>query len=388
MVSVNKEEKIQITMWSDEKIKAFRKAILEWYDENRRDLPWRQNTEAYDVWVSEIMLQQTRVDTVIPYFQRFMDAFPTIKDLATADTEYLLKMWEGLGYYSRARNMQVAAQQIMEEYKGEFPSNIQSILTLKGIGPYTGGAIASIAFGLPEPAIDGNLMRVTSRLFEIDADIAKASNRKIFDAILRELIDPERPGDFNQALMDIGATLSMPTQYIEEGNPLVPFDQSYQKGTWMNYPVKTKKKKAKPVNYDAIAIRNKKGEWLVEQRPAKGLLAGMWHFPLFEREAMSKKDWKEFEEGKELYLIEQAKEKYGLNRSDSLEKVAEVKHVFTHLIWTIQLYVVEAHDIDPPENCLWVSDQETSDLVFPVPQQKMWDAIPSKMLNKINNELD
>ena len=176
-------EQYGIKMWSEEKIASFQEKLLAWYDKEKRDLPWRHSNNPYHIWVSEIMLQQTRVDTVIPYYYRFLETFPTIESLANAQEEELLKVWEGLGYYSRVRNMQKAAQQIMEEYNGEFPDTMEEIQTLKGIGPYTAGAIASIAFNLPEPAVDGNLMRVISRLFEIGLDIGNPSNRKVFQAV-------------------------------------------------------------------------------------------------------------------------------------------------------------------------------------------------------------
>lgn len=166
--------------WSPEKVSLFQEDFLAWYEREKRNLPWRANTDAYRIWISEIMLQQTRVDTVIDYFYRFMEWFPTIQDLAEAPDDKLLKAWEGLGYYSRARNLKVAAQQIVSEFGGKMPDTIEDIRSLKGIGPYTAGAIGSITFNLPEPAIDGNVMRVVSRLFEIDADIAKASSRKVF----------------------------------------------------------------------------------------------------------------------------------------------------------------------------------------------------------------
>ena len=179
---------IGVKMWAEEKIERFRKALLDWYDKEKRDLPWRRTSDPYAIWVSEIMLQQTRVDTVIPYYERFLATFPTVKDLAEAPEDVLLKCWEGLGYYSRVRNMQKAAVQVMEEFGGVFPNTYEGILSLKGIGPYTAGAIASIAFGLPEPAVDGNLMRVISRLFEVNLDIGNPSNRWAFQEIAEILI--------------------------------------------------------------------------------------------------------------------------------------------------------------------------------------------------------
>ncbi|MER2181167.1 MAG: A/G-specific adenine glycosylase, partial [Desemzia incerta] len=208
-----------VQIWPQEKIERFRTTLLSWYDIEKRDLPWRKNNDPYRIWVSEIMLQQTRVDTVIPYYLNFMRTFPSIEALAQAEEDTLLKAWEGLGYYSRVRNLQKAAIQIMEEYNGEMPRDPKEIIKLKGIGPYTTGAIASMAFGLPEPAVDGNIMRILSRLFEIDADIAAPANRKLFEEILREIIDPYRPGDFNQALMDLGATICTPKNYHPEKSP-------------------------------------------------------------------------------------------------------------------------------------------------------------------------
>ena len=181
-------EKYGVTMWEEDKILSFRQKLLDWYDENKRDLPWRRSKNPYHIWVSEIMLQQTRVDTVIPYYERFLDWFPTVESLANAPEERLLKAWEGLGYYSRVRNMQTAAQQIMSEFEGKFPSTYEGISSLKGIGPYTAGAIASIAFNLPQPAVDGNVMRVLARLFEVNYDIGNPSNRKIFQAMMEILI--------------------------------------------------------------------------------------------------------------------------------------------------------------------------------------------------------
>lgn len=236
-------------MWSEEKIQRFRDTLLQWYDENKRDLPWRQTSDPYSIWVSEIMLQQTQVDTVIPYYERFLKTLPTVESLAYAPEEILLKLWEGLGYYSRVRNMKVAANQIMEEFNGVFPTDHKDVLTLKGIGPYTAGAVTSIAFNQPQPAVDGNVMRVLSRLFEIDLDISKASTRKVFEEMIRQLIDPERPGDFNQALMDLGATVCTPKNYSPENSPVKEFNASYINETWENYPVKKKKAKAKEQTY-------------------------------------------------------------------------------------------------------------------------------------------
>ena len=184
--------------------------LLKWFDQNARILPWRDQPTPYRVWVSEIMLQQTRVEAVKPFYQRFMEALPDIQALADCEEEELLKLWEGLGYYNRVRNMQIAAQAVMENYHGELPADYEALTKLKGIGHYTAGAIASIAFGIPVPAVDGNVLRVISRVTEDDADIMKASVRTAMEKDLLEIMPENRAGAFNQALMELGATVCLP----------------------------------------------------------------------------------------------------------------------------------------------------------------------------------
>lgn len=381
-----------IPMWPQEKIERFRETLLSWYDLEKRDLPWRKNNDPYRIWVSEIMLQQTRVDTVIPYYLNFMKTFPTIEALAHADEDTLLKAWEGLGYYSRVRNLQTAAQQIMETYDGEMPRDPKEITKLKGIGPYTTGAIASMAFGLPEPAVDGNVMRVLSRLFEIDADIAKPGNRKIFEAIMRELIDPYKPGDFNQAFMDLGSSICTPKNYHPELSPIKEFNQSYQNGTWDKYPVKSKKKKAKPVYYVGTIIKNAKGAFLLEKRPVNGLLANMWTFPLIEEELVIPETG--IEKGTLIQLEDEdltekvikkitteLERNYGIKPTLMEASFDEVQHIFSHLKWFIAVYygqLIVKDSMTIPENCYWVQPADFDQYVFPGPQTKMWQSYLSK----------
>ena len=184
--------------------------LLAWYEKNRRKLPWRENVSAYRVWVSEIMLQQTRVEAVKPYFARFIDALPDVSDLADCEEEKLLKLWEGLGYYNRVRNMQKAAKTVMEEYGGQLPDDYEKLLSLKGIGSYTAGAIASIAYGIPVPAVDGNVLRIITRLTQDESDIMKQSVKKRVEQALLEVMPQKRAGVFNQALMELGATVCVP----------------------------------------------------------------------------------------------------------------------------------------------------------------------------------
>ena len=377
-------EKYGVTMWEEDKIFSFRQKLLAWYDENKRDLPWRRSKNPYHIWVSEIMLQQTRVDTVIPYYERFLDWFPTVESLADAPEERLLKAWEGLGYYSRVRNMQTAAQQIMNEFEGKFPSTYEGISSLKGIGPYTAGAISSIAFNLPQPAVDGNVMRVLARLFEVNHDIGNPSNRKIFQAMMEVLIDPDRPGDFNQALMDLGSDIEAPVNPRPEESPVKEFSAAYQHGTMDRYPIKAPKKKPIPIYLKALVVQNSQGQFLLEKNESENLLAGFWHFPLIEVDGFS-------DQTQDLDLFSQVAEpiqELGPSPQESFEqdydlevdwqdlRFEEVKHIFSHRKWHIQIIagrVTETQEYADRE-VLWLSPEEFSNYPLAKPQQKIWQA--------------
>ncbi|WP_428279010.1 A/G-specific adenine glycosylase [Lactococcus cremoris] len=318
--------------WSKNKIKEFQKDLLSWYDANKKPLPWRQTTEPYKIWISEIMSQQTQVETVIPYFERFMKKYPTVESLAQADDTELLKLWEGLGYYSRARNLKIAAQEVVNEYNGKFPDNLKEILSLRGIGPYTAAAIASISFDLAEPAIDGNLMRVTSRIFELECDISKSSSRKIFDEHLRTLVSKKRPGDFNQGLMDLGSLVCSPKKPKCETCPLNKYCAAVADGKQLNYPVKTKNLKQKELYYTAFALENSLGEYYLEKRPSKGLLADMWTFPLTELSSV------DFEK-----IITDGAISKNITMPELPESISKMEyfgnftHIFSHQKWHIVL---------------------------------------------------
>lgn len=377
-------EKYGVTMWEEDKILSFRQKLLTWYDANKRDLPWRRSKNPYHIWVSEIMLQQTRVDTVIPYYERFLDWFPTVESLANAPEERLLKAWEGLGYYSRVRNMQTAAQQIMSEFEGEFPSTYEGISSLKGIGPYTAGAISSIAFNLPQPAVDGNVMRVLARLFEVNHDIGNPSNRKIFQAMMEVMIDPDRPGDFNQALMDLGSDIEAPVNPRPEESPVKEFSAAYQHGTMDRYPIKAPKKKPIPIYLKALVVQNNQGQFLLEKNESENLLAGFWHFPLIEVDDFS-------DQTQDLDLFSQVAEpilELGPSPQESFEqdydlevdwqdlRFEEVKHIFSHRKWHIQIIagrVAETQEYADRE-VLWLSPEEFSNYPLAKPQQKIWQA--------------
>ena len=366
-------------MWEEEKIASFREKLLAWYDANKRDLPWRRTQDPYKIWISEIMLQQTRVDTVIPYYERCLDWFPTIEDLANAQEEKLLKAWEGLGYYSRVRNMQKAAQQMMENHGGVFPSSYEEISKLKGIGPYTAGAIASIAFGLPEPAVDGNVMRVLARLFEVDYDIGVPTNRKIFQAMMEILIDPAQPGDFNQALMDLGSDIESPVNPRPEESPVKEFSAAYQHGTMDRYPIKAPKKKPVPVYLTAFIIKDSQGRYLLEKNEREGLLSGFWHFPLIEVDSLSENlgqlsllDGKgEAESNPEIISFEQD---YDLAIDWQDRSYPIVQHIFSHRKWQVQIrFGLVKEGVQPAsESTVWLTPEEFSDYPFAKPQQKIW----------------
>ena len=370
-----------ITMWEEEKIASFREKLLAWYDANKRDLPWRRTQDPYKIWISEIMLQQTRVDTVIPYYERFLDWFPTVADLAQAPEEKLLKAWEGLGYYSRVRNMQKAAQQIMEDHGGVFPSSYEKISKLKGIGPYTAGAIASIAFGLPEPAVDGNVMRVLARLFEVDYDIGVPTNRKIFQAMMEFLIDPDRPGDFNQALMDLGSDIESPINPRPEESPVKEFSAAYQHGTMDRYPIKAPKKKPVPVYLTAFIIKDSQGRYLLEKNEREGLLSGFWHFPLIEVDSLSENLGQlslldgqgHTVDNPEILSFEQD---YDLVIDWQDRSYPIVQHVFSHRKWQVQLRygLVKEGEQSTSESTVWLLPEEFSAYPFAKPQQKIWEA--------------
>lgn len=394
------KERYQIEMWSEEKIIAFRKAVLDWFDTHGRDhLPWRESQDPYRIWISEIMLQQTRVITVIPYFNRFMKLFPTIPDLAVAPEEALLKAWEGLGYYSRVRNIQTAAKQILADHDGVFPNKPEEIIKLKGIGPYTAGAISSMAFNIPEPAVDGNVMRVFSRLFEIDEDIAKPATRKLFELLVRIIVDPTRPGDFNQAIMDLGTDICGPVHPRPEESPIKEFNASYLNGTMNQYPFKSKAKKPVPVEVQGLVIQ--KGEFfLLEKRPSEGLLANFWTFPMVERDLtgvesaeqlrfLVAEDDAQMDEGEKRPLLkdvlsEVVEENYPISPSFIAPNIGTVSHVFSHRKWNISSHHVslqkDTEKLGLPEHLRWVNQKDFPTYAFAVPQQKMWQAFKKTKL--------
>ncbi|MEH7417410.1 A/G-specific adenine glycosylase [Neobacillus drentensis] len=345
-------------------INAFQDDLISWFKREQRDLPWRKDQDPYKVWVSEIMLQQTRVDTVIPYFNRFIEWFPTIDVLAEADEDKVLKAWEGLGYYSRVRNLQSAVKEVKEKYNGEVPNSPKEISELKGVGPYTAGAILSIAYGIPEPAVDGNVMRVLSRILSIWDDIAKPSSRKIFEQAVRNLISHEDPSAFNQALMELGALICTPTSPSCLLCPVREHCQAFFEGVQEELPVKTKKTKTRNVNLAAAVLSNSEGKILIHKRPASGLLANLWEFPNVELHHNLQN-----ERDQVVNLFKQE-----LQLDTNLGKIiGQIDHVFSHLVWNIKVYTGTLFaDFQEREDWKLVSFDEMEEYAFPVSYQKIY----------------
>ncbi|MFS0562318.1 A/G-specific adenine glycosylase [Terribacillus sp. 179-K 1B1 HS] len=343
-------------------IDLFQNDLINWFQQEKRSLPWRENRDPYRIWVSEIMLQQTKVDTVIPYFHRFMERFPTIKALAEADEQDVLKAWEGLGYYSRARNLQTAVREVDQTYGGKVPDNVDELGKLKGIGPYTKGAILSIAYGIPQPAVDGNVMRVLSRILLITEDIAKPKARKIFEAAVEELISREDPSSFNQGLMELGALVCTPKKPACMLCPVQEHCAAFQQGLQEELPIKSKGKKQKTMPYLSVIVENAQGEVLIEKRPEEGLLANLWQFPMADATEVSVEQlayWFKLEYGIQIELG---------------ETLQPVRHVFSHIIW--EIIVLHAKTADAAtEQGRFVSLSDINDYPLPVPHQKILQQI-------------
>jgi A/G-specific adenine glycosylase len=305
--------------------KTFQNDLLNWYDKHQRILPWRDNPVPYYVWISEIMLQQTKVETVIPYFNRFIEALPSIQELANIEEDKLLKLWEGLGYYNRARNLQKAAKIVVNQFHGVLPSTYEELIGLPGIGEYTAGAILSIAFNKTYTAVDGNVLRVFARILEIFEDIKDKQVKKEIKEHVASIIPTTRNGDFNQALMEIGAKICLPNGApLCEICPLQSHCKSYQNKTTHLIPKKRKKKQV-PTVQKTVLIIEQSDMFMIEQRPAKGLLASMYQFPLLQGHLS----------------IDQVKEMY---QTSEVKPILSNKHVFTHKIWEMKGYHIKLHN--------------------------------------------
>lgn len=309
--------------------------LLRWYDGHARVLPWREEPTPYRVWISEIMLQQTRVEAVKPYFERFISALPTIWDLAKVEEDKLLKLWEGLGYYNRARNLQSAAKIIVEQYDGEIPDKIPLLLQLPGIGSYTAGAIASIAYQKPYPAVDGNVLRVIARVMADDRDILNQSVKRYYEESLLSIIPLDRPGAFNQALMELGAMICIPNGMAKcEECPWCGFCEARKQDRIMELPNKAKKK-PRIIEEKTILLIQDEEKVAIRKRPQKGLLAGLYEFPSMEG-IQSRQ-----------YVIAYL-ETIGFHPIH-IKKLEKSKHIFSHKEWHMIGYAIRVDELDRPD---------------------------------------
>ncbi len=324
-----------------EKLNAMPEALLSWYAEHHRQLPWRQDREPYHVWVSEIMLQQTRVEAVREKYIAFLWQLPDIRSLADCPEDVLLKLWEGLGYYSRARNLQRGAKVICEQHGGVFPQEYEAVRALPGIGDYTAGAICSICYGLPTPAVDGNVIRVMARYLHLEQDLTKPPEKKALTELLAGVYPAGHCGDFTQALMELGATVCVPNGGPDcEACPLREGCLS-REGDWKKLPVRPEKKPRKQQNRTVLLLECD-GRLAVEKRPAKGLLAGLWQLPNVEGELNEQAAW-------------QLAEDWGCGPRQLVARLQR-QHIFTHIQWDMVGYRIRSSDM--PARFHWADREE------------------------------
>lgn len=317
--------------------------LLHWFWANHRVLPFRSDPTPYHVWVSEIMLQQTRVAAAVPYYERFVQELPDIPALAACEEERLLKLWEGLGYYSRVRNLQKAARIVCEQYGGQLPGDLAALKKLPGIGDYTAGAIASIGFGIPAPAVDGNVLRVFARLYNDEGDIMQPAVKAATTQKVMAQQPIEAPGDFNQALMELGALVCTPGQPDCAACPLQALCLGRQSGNPARLPQKAPKKARKKCELTLCLAQDAAGRWLLQKRGEQGVLAGLWQPPVLAEEALDEK--------KALAAAQKLLPAAVLLK----EKPLKAKHIFTHLEWHMTVYVMAVPCTPPPEGCVWAS---------------------------------
>ncbi|TWH48032.1 A/G-specific adenine glycosylase [Sporomusa sp. KB1] len=335
--------------------------LLEWYYQNARELPWRADKDAYKIWVSEIMLQQTRVEAVKNYYKRWIERFPTPAVLAEASEQEVLNYWQGLGYYSRARNLLAGVREVCAAYGGRVPDDQAAIQSLPGVGEYTAGAIASIAYNRPAPAIDGNVLRIFSRLFCLAGDITKQATKREVERLVLTHMPTQHPGDFNQALMDLGALVCIPRRPRCEICPLTNLCEAYMREVQDTLPVRPAKKVPELIRL-AAGLIVKEGSYLVQQRPATGMLARMWEFPTVELA-----DGEDAVERLQAGLLQEFRQDVRVGKS-----VFHYIHTFSHRKWDISFYQCEwlAGDKLPTTAC-WLSSSEVTSVPWAGPHHKV-----------------
>ena len=336
----------------------FKSNLINWFEINQRQMPWRETSNPYFIWVSEVMLQQTQVNTVRSYYLNFIERFPTIEDLANADEDEVLKYWEGLGYYSRARNFHTAAKEVVKNHQGIIPIKPDVFKTLKGVGPYTQAAVMSIAFNHPLPTVDGNVFRVWSRLNNDTSDIALQTTRGKFEAELRPYVETDA-GTFNQAMMELGALICTPKNPLCMFCPVQTHCESFEQGSVLDLPIKTKKVKKVTANYRVFLIKNDRQEYVIEQR-TENLLSNMWQFPMHPTETS----------------IQTLKELYGDTFEVNDMKLGTIKHQFTHKTWVLDVYRARV-DLKnftlPNQYSAWLSPNNRDQFTLPVAMTKIYE---------------
>lgn len=317
--------------------------LLRWFHANHRVLPFRSDPTPYHVWVSEIMLQQTRVAAAVPYYERFICELPDIPALAACEEERLHKLWEGLGYYSRVRNLQKAARLVCEAYGGQLPGDLEALKKLPGIGDYTAGAIASIGFGIPAPAVDGNVLRVFARLYNDEGDIMQPAVKAATTQKVMAQQPADQPGDFNQALMELGALVCTPGQPDCAACPLQALCLGHRSGDPSRLPRKAPKKARRQCRLTLALLQDDAGRWLLQKRPEQGVLAGLWQPPVLAESALTAAE-----------ALEKAQQ-LALGCTLRAEKPISAKHIFTHLEWHMTAYVFTAPAQPAPDGCAWAT---------------------------------
>lgn len=349
-------------------ISSFRRDLIDWYLANKRDLPWRNTTEPYPIWVSEVMLQQTQVATVVPYYHRFLQQFKDLKSLAGASSQKVLKAWEGLGYYARARNLHRAAGIVLEEHGGLIPNRWDKFRRLPGVGDYIAAAVLSLAFDKPYSVVDGNVKRVLARLLAITDPVNNASSAKKFQQLAELLLDQKRPGTFNQAMMELGAVVCKPHEPLCDRCPVQKYCSAYQAGTVSNYPLKLKKP-ATPQYRIAVGVVFKRDRVLITRRKPSGLLGGLWEFPGGKIQRG---------ESPEAACIREIKEEVNLViKVDS--HLSQVRHAYTHFKIVMDVfccsYVSGRVTLNGPVDHRWITIAKLDSFPFPKANHKFFDEL-------------
>ena len=347
------------------------KELLDWYEKNRRPLPWRNRCDPYGIWVSEVMLQQTQVKTVIPYYKRFLSAFPDPKTLAEADQQKVLKLWEGLGYYARARNLHRAAQTIMDSHGGILPTEYASLKALPGIGDYIASAVSSIAFGKPHAALDGNVKRVLARFHRMERPINDPASKPVFKTAAEEFLERSNPGTFNQAMMELGALVCTPKNPRCHGCPLSRKCRAFKEGVETEYPRRIKKAKI-PEYHVAVGVIWKRQKVLITQRKPEGLLGGLWEFPggkIRDGETPQKACAREIREEVNLLV-------------ETEERIVRIRHAYTHFKIIMDVfrcvYINGRVQLRGPVDFCWIRLHEINRFPFPGANRKFIPLIRQK----------